>query len=98
MKQETNIVDNDDWLVAPLLIKIQPEKSQSVVVPIETGQEGSWVELKLTVSRIRTSFKLLFQQTGPTPEDDEVIVSSSLTPILRLTLGEMHISNGACKP
>lgn len=99
LKQEGNIEQNksSSWLKAPLLIKIQPEKSQSVVVPIDSGEEGKWVELKLTVSRIRTPFKLLFQQTGPTPTDGGTISSRS-TPNIRLSLGEIRIINGSCKP
>ncbi|XP_046655340.1 uncharacterized protein LOC124348961 isoform X2 [Daphnia pulicaria] len=94
-------VENDQkgtsWLLPPLLIKIQPEKSQSVVVPISSGVESKWVQVKLAVSRIRTPFKLLFQQTGPTSTDETTNFSPLSRATLRLALGEMRIFSGSCK-
>lgn len=97
LKQEGDIDQEESWLLPPLLIKIQPENSQPVVVPIYSGEEGKWVQLKLTVSRIRAPFKLLFQQSGPTPTNEAILFSPS-SASLRMALAEMRISNGSCKP
>lgn len=93
MKQEGDI-EGGKRISAPLLIKIQPEKSQFVVVPIHSGEEGKWVQLKLTVSRIRAPYKLTFQQNGPAQADEGALSSKGN---LRLALGEMRISSGSCK-
>ena len=97
LRQEGDIErDEESWLLPPLLIKIQPENSLPVVVPIHSGEEGKWVQLKLTVSRIRTPFKLLFQQSGPTPASNEPALFSPFPVSMRMALAEMRISNGSC--
>lgn len=93
LKQEGDI-DGGKRILAPLFIKIQPENSQFVVVPIHSGEEGKWIQLKLTVSRIRRPYKLTFQQNGPQQTNEGALLSKSN---LRLALGEMRISSGGCK-
>ncbi|KAI9560006.1 hypothetical protein GHT06_014016 [Daphnia sinensis] len=83
------------WVIPPLLIKIQPEKSQSVIVPISSGVESKWVQVKLAASRIRTPFKLHFQQTGPRSEDEPAFSSRTN---LHMVFGELRIFNGNCTP
>nr|CAH0104826.1 unnamed protein product [Daphnia galeata] len=103
LKQEVEINDGNHgtlWLLPPLLIKIQPEKSQSVVVPISSDVQGKWLWVKLAVSRIRTPFKLLFQQAGPTQQTADETTNSFTnrsTPTLRVALGDMRIFSGSCK-
>jgi hypothetical protein len=102
LKQEVEINDGNHgtlWLLPPLLIKIQPEKSQSVVVPISSDVQGKWLWVKLAVSRIRTPFKLLFQQAGPTQQtaDETTSFTNRSTPTLRVALGDMRIFSGSCK-
>uniref|UniRef100_A0A0N8B0Y2 Venom allergen n=1 Tax=Daphnia magna TaxID=35525 RepID=A0A0N8B0Y2_9CRUS len=98
MKQRVEIDEDEEetsWVIPPLLIKIQPEKSQSVVVPISSGVESKWIQVKLAASRIRTPFKLHFQQTGPRSEDKPAFSSRTN---LQMVLGELRIFNGNCTP
>ncbi|XP_057366182.1 peptidase inhibitor 16-like [Daphnia carinata] len=98
MKQRVEIDEDEEetsLVIPPLLIKIQPEKSQSVVVPISSGVQSKWIQVKLAASRIRTPFKLHFQQAGPRSEDDPVLSSRTN---LQLVFGELRILNGNCIP
>ncbi len=95
----------EGWLAPPVLIKIQPEKSQPLTIPVRSGEIGVWVQVKLALSRIRNPFRVLFQQSGPLLVDQVTTNSSSSTirdsreeASLRLALEALHFNSGNCQP
>lgn len=88
----------EGWMAPPLIIKIQPENQAALMVPIQSGEQGRWVQLKMTLSRIRAPFQVLLQQSGPLLADPTLSSPSDFPVTLRVAVEQLNLKNGNCQP
>lgn len=85
----------EGWIAPPLIIKIQPDGSYPLIVPIQSGEIDQWVELKVSLSHIRSQYKVFFQQNGPAPVEQPNF-SLTKAPFVRVALQKLSFKSGGC--
>lgn len=94
LKQKLKVDNEALWSIPPVVLKVEPENTRAVVVPLTTGFGSRWVQVKVSLSRLNTPFRIVFLQTGPT----NVLGTSSNSNAVSLELGleELRLSPISC--